>query len=234
MISSASLCANQLNSPFVNATPLEASNISARSSSTWQSFKDKSVECLSAISSFAIRVGSAFLRALQSFLQIMINPFVDGTVYNRAQALEMVRNQGSALCLCSDALKDDKDVVLLAVANLPSALLSVSNRLLNDRDVILTALRGPLPKRGSLLVFASEALRGDREVVAAAVTQSGLSLQFASEALWSDRGLVLEALRTAPHLWDSRLLPQELKADTELKRLVLSLKAGLPLLPSVD
>lgn len=203
----------------VDAEPLEFSNISAGSSSTWQNFKDKSVECLSAISSFAIRVGSAFLRALQSFLQIMINPFVDDTVYNRAQALEMVRNQGSALCRCSDALKDDKEVVLAALQNQPLALSCVSSRLQNDREVILAALRGHLPTHGSLLYLASEQLRGDREVVGAAVRQGGSSLAFASRDLWGDRELVLEALQTAPWLFSR--ISEALRADREVVRLAV-------------
>ena len=39
--------------------------------------------------------------------------------------------------------------------------------------------------------YASEELRGDREVVLAAMTQDGDALEYASEKLWSDRQFML-------------------------------------------
>ncbi|GAG11601.1 unnamed protein product, partial [marine sediment metagenome] len=59
-----------------------------------------------------------------------------------------------------------------------------------DRNVVLAAVQ----QSGLALEFASLALRADREVVLAAVQQSGFALEFASLALRADRAVVLAAV----------------------------------------
>ena len=71
-------------------------------------------------------------------------------------------------------------------------------------------------KRGNLLAFryASEELRGDREVVLEAVRQNGNALRYASKELQGDRELVLEAVRQdGIALWYAS---KELKEDREV------------------
>ncbi|MCX6988854.1 MAG: DUF4116 domain-containing protein, partial [Chlamydiae bacterium] len=80
--------------------------------------------------------------------------------------------EGWALAYASDELKNDKEVVLAAVAH--------SGQYFHTP--------GPLQ-------YASAGLRGDKEVVMAAMTRHGLQvLKYASDALKADKGFVLAAV----------------------------------------
>ena len=70
-----------------------------------------------------------------------------------------------------------------------SLLQYVSPELRDDRDIVLAAVA----KSGAVLEYASPNLRSDREVVLAAVLESGRALKHASSELQKDRELVLAA-----------------------------------------
>ncbi|CAJ1397278.1 unnamed protein product [Effrenium voratum] len=89
----------------------------------------------------------------------------------------------------SEALKDDQDLLLIAVAANGAALQYGSERMRNDRQVVMAAVL----QCGHALEFASEELRMDREVVLTAVRQNKGAMAFACQDLRSD----LEVLRTA-------------------------------------
>mmetsp|Transcript_45454 Transcript_45454/g.145886 ORF Transcript_45454/g.145886 Transcript_45454/m.145886 type:complete len:211 (+) Transcript_45454:109-741(+) len=67
----------------------------------------------------------------------------------------------------------------------------VSQALQDDRDLVLLAVHGSWRALG----FASQRLRSDREVAFAAVAQNWQALKYAASALLADRELVLVALR---------------------------------------
>ena len=46
-------------------------------------------------------------------------------------------------------------------------------------------------QKGRALEYATEALRGDREIVMAAVSQDGRALEYATEALRGDREIAM-------------------------------------------
>ena len=99
----------------------------------------------------------------------------DDADFVRRIVMEAVTRCGIALQYASEAMRDDRDVVL-AVRHHGWALEFASPRLRGDRDVVLTAVRND----GSALQDASGDLQCDKEVVLAAVKQGRTALQFAS------------------------------------------------------
>ena len=71
------------------------------------------------------------------------------------------------------------------------ALQFESDALKGDAEVVTAAVR----QNGLALQFASDALKGDAEVVTAAVNNNGLALQFASDALKGNDDVVYIAMR---------------------------------------
>jgi hypothetical protein len=73
---------------------------------------------------------------------------------------------------------------------------------------------------------ASEALRGDREVVMAAVKENGFALEFASEALRNDKKVVIAAVgykgTCLRHGRALKYASEELRNDIDVVRAALS------------
>ena len=107
----------------------------------------------------------------------------------REEWVNEVKKNGYELKFVSDELKNDKEIVLVAVTEYGVALEYASDTLRNDREVVLAAVR----QDGDALVHASDELKNDREIVLAAVHQNGWALQYASEELRNDKEIVLAA-----------------------------------------
>ncbi|KAH8083392.1 inositol 1,4,5-trisphosphate-sensitive calcium-release channel [Aureococcus anophagefferens] len=109
--------------------------------------------------------------------------------------LAAVRQDSWALKHASDALKADKEVVLVAVQQQQlqngRALRYASKELRADKKVVLAAVQ----KSGGALQYASDALKGDKEVVFAAVQQDGWALHYASDVLKAEKEVALAAVR---------------------------------------
>ena len=69
-------------------------------------------------------------------------------------------------------------------------------------------------RNGYALQYATEALKGDREIVMAAVSQNGLALQLAAEWLKGEREIVMAAV--SGHGVALRFATKELKDDEEI------------------
>lgn len=134
-------------------------------------------------------------------------------------ALHIVDAYPYLLQRCSDRLKDDIDVVRIAVEKCAAMLIHASTRL-KDIDTIVQLA---ITKSGSMiqvastrlqddydtvmmavankkdgdcgLPYASLRLRGNRSIVQAAVASDGLQLQYASSQLEGDREIALIAVR---------------------------------------
>ena len=114
---------------------------------------------------------------------------------------------------CSSDLKDDKELLMVAVTTSVDTLLWASPRLREDKDVLLQACRhfgrairytdklrsdrdvalAAVAQDGDALQMTG--LRGDAEVVKVAVENSPFALQYASEAMRADVGLLVLAAR---------------------------------------
>ena len=125
---------------------------------------------------------------------------------DRDLVAEAVRRNGLALKYAQKNLQSDRGIVMIAVKardcnmdgldddyndeHLDSPLQFASSKLRGDRDVVIAAVR----RLGLALAHAHTNLQKDRSVVMIAVRDEGEALEFASDDLKGDRVLVLEAV----------------------------------------
>ena len=96
------------------------------------------------------------------------------------------------------AARDDRNIVVSAVAFDPDCLEDASDALQNDKEIVLLAVCHPTGDRASSLKWASSSLRNDRELVLAALANDDgghTCLEYVSQDLRSDKDLVLVAMR---------------------------------------
>ena len=103
----------------------------------------------------------------------------------------LANDDGGHTCLeyVSQDLRRDKELVLVAMRN--GGWLEFAPAFQNDKDVVLESVR----RAGVSLEFASEACQNDKDIVLVAMRENGYGLQFASEALRDDEEIVSAALR---------------------------------------
>ena len=107
---------------------------------------------------------------------------------------------------------NNKEFMLEAIRHIIvySPLMYASEALRADKEVVIAAVQ----QNGNALKFASEELRADKEVVIAAVQQDGGALEFASEELRADKEVVMAAVKQ-----DGKALEyasEEFRADKEV------------------
>lgn len=90
------------------------------------------------------------------------------------------------------SIRDDREVVLHAVAAHGCALEFASLTLRRDAELVLLALER---SRGAALRWADETLKGRRDLVRVALQADAANLQYASEELRADPELVLDAVK---------------------------------------
>jgi hypothetical protein len=90
------------------------------------------------------------------------------------------------------AFQNDREVVMAAVKEIGTALLYASDDLKNDKDVVMAAVT----QTGLALQFAP-AFQNDKDVVMAAVKQFGLALEFAT--LRADPDVACAAVKNNPN-----------------------------------
>lgn len=86
------------------------------------------------------------------------------------------------LSLASEEIKDDSELLLVAVNLDSNSLIFASNRLKDDKSIVLKAVS----QDGSSLEYASEDLRNDKEVVLAAVSNNRYAIKYVGEKLKND------------------------------------------------
>ena len=90
---------------------------------------------------------------------------------------------GTFLSWASEELRNDKDIVMVAVTQNGEALEYASEELRNDKDIVMAAME----QNWRALRYASDELRNDREVVLAAVAYNIRALQYASDTFKKDK-----------------------------------------------
>ena len=103
-----------------------------------------------------------------------------------------------------------------AVSQSGYALQWASEELRGDREVVMKAVSNT----GHALRWAIEELRGDREVVMEAVSQDGYALRHATEELRGDREVVMKAVSEEGHALHHAT--DELRADREMMEVALA------------
>jgi hypothetical protein len=121
---------------------------------------------------------------------------------------------GNAIRYASATLRDDPDLASAAVSNTKEALEYVSERLRNDPRVVLAAV----DKDGTVLKHASKRLRSDPSVVRAAVASDGAALEFASTAIKNNKDIVKVAVTTSGG-YAFMHASKELQRDPEIRKM---------------
>jgi hypothetical protein len=125
-------------------------------------------------------------------------------VRERELVAAAVERSGAALELADEALRDDKALVLRAIANTPQAFVFASDRLKKDREVVLEAVR----RSGALVRDVNDALRDDDEVARAALRSDPQNLRFLSDRLRGDKDFVVNGVaHLYPRLQQLATLP---------------------------
>lgn len=115
------------------------------------------------------------------------------------KAIELT--EGEAFAKASDTLKNDKEIVLIAVKNCspphqcdPTIVLAyASYQMRADKEVVLAAVR----QNGWALAYASDELKNDKEVVLAAAENIRSALDFAPPTLLADKEFMIEVIKVA-------------------------------------
>ena len=103
-----------------------------------------------------------------------------------------------ALLNMCPAARDNKAFALTAIAldTYPRVLIFASEALRNDFDVVLASVQ----QSGTTFEYAGEALRGDRAILLAAVAEHPWAFARTSQALRDDEALALQAVQLDGHL----------------------------------
>ena len=131
----------------------------------------------------------------------------------------------NALEYASDELKNDREILLVAVTKNGLALEYASKELKNDREIVLAAVKQDCWGPPFALQYASDELKNDREIVLAAVNQNGLALKYASNELKNDREIVLVSVTKDG--WALAYASNELKNDLEIVLTALKQKGSI-------
>ena len=90
----------------------------------------------------------------------------------------------------TDELKDDKEVMLIAVENNGFMLKYASDKLKDDKDIVLKAVN----QNGLALIYASDRLKNDKEVVLKAIESNTYAIEYASDELKKDKDIILKLI----------------------------------------
>ena len=118
-----------------------------------------------------------------------------------------------ALSLAGNDIRNSQERVSEACALDTRAIEFASETLKHDREFFLRVIVGD--KEGIALKYAGSALCADKEVVLAAVQESGGALRFASQELRADRDVVMAAVRKSFHALS--FAADHLKDDAKIK-----------------
>ena len=97
---------------------------------------------------------------------------------NKVQVLEQVKKEGTLLRKAIKALRQDKEVIKVAVLNNSNAFRKVDvdykSTLAKDKPFFIDILK----ENGLLLEYASDELQSDIDIVSTAITNNGLSIRY--------------------------------------------------------
>ncbi len=127
-----------------------------------------------------------------------------------------VKSSGWSLQYASDRLSDDKEVVLFAVKQYWGAWYEASPRLRKDKDVVIEAIKNNI----YLLNDVSFDLVDDKEFMLRAISIDALAYCYVSERLKNDRDLIILAVKKDGMI--IKELPSEFKDDKEIATIAVS------------
>eukprot|EP00759_Apiculatamorpha_spiralis_P050474 PhF_6_TR477/c0_g1_i1/m.218 len=112
--------------------------------------------------------------------------------------LAAVRNDGFALRHVKDtALLSDVDIITAAVLQRSSSFKFADVSLKANRTFVLSLVR----KKGDVIQYAAEELKGDVEIATEAVVTSPVAYRYVAQSLHKNRSFVLDVLRRNPKVF---------------------------------
>lgn len=112
------------------------------------------------------------------------------------------KQPASTLNMVSPVLKEDRDVMVAAVSTDVSSIKALDKKFRADRELVRAGIRAHTseedarsPGYNSMLRYASEDLRDDKELVKEAVGFMPYALEYASPRLRDDKEVVIEAAK---------------------------------------
>ena len=137
-----------------------------------------------------------------------------------------------AMEYASEELKSNKEFMIKAIELTEGeAFAKASDTLKNDKEIVLIAVKNCSPPHQCdptiVLAYASDQMKADKDVVLAAVRRNGWSLNYASEELKADRDVVLVATINNP--WSLTYASPTLRADKEFMMYVVKAVGEYPL-----
>lgn len=157
------------------------------------------------------------------------------TIKKRETALDRVAKNGGTLSNCSDELKADREVVLLAVKNKGTALCWANELFKFDKEICLIAVANAgyaysyispefqalrefvelaVASRGNMLEDVPESYKNDRKIVLSAIASCDYALKFASAEICNDHQIALSAVEKC--WFEYYYISPELKQDKEI------------------
>lgn len=106
------------------------------------------------------------------------------------EAIALIKKDWKQLEEMDDELKNNKEVVIVAVNLEGFAIDYASPTLKNDKEVVLTAIN----QNGNALGSASENFKNDKEIVLAAMKENYYAFNYASEILKNDIEFILNVI----------------------------------------
>ena len=136
---------------------------------------------------------------------------------------EVVKKNGDFIYFASEKLRDDEELVKVAIKFGDGSLSNISERLRNDPEMVIWAIENNRPallrsageiakddfdviktavcRQGSALDWASERLRDDNEIVKLAVDEDPYALKYASERIRNNKTFVLKICEREIHAY---------------------------------
>jgi hypothetical protein len=119
--------------------------------------------------------------------------FIPFDLQSKDLVLEAVRQDWGALQYARQPVSDP-ELLREAICQSPLAVQFASDELRGDRNIIMQVVE----QNGLLLEEASESARADQDIVLTAVCQNGMALKYAADSLRNSLDIVVAAVEEAP------------------------------------
>ena len=148
-----------------------------------------------------MKIANSMYYLNESFLKLASKKILNNKDFAKTIVSNCVKHNGSILKYFSEEIRNNKGIVLIAVANNGNELKCASDKLKKDREVVLTATN----TSKSMGFFSNESIKyvdksflSDFEIARVAVSFSGNSLQYFTDEIKQDKDIVSIAVNNSP------------------------------------
>jgi len=148
-----------------------------------------------------MKIANSMYYLNESFLKLASKKILNNKDFAKTIVSNCVKYNGSILKYFSEEIRNNKGIVLIAVAKNGNELKYASGKLKKDREVVLTATN----TGKSMGFFSNESIKyvdksflSDFEIARVAVSFSGNSLQYFTDEIRQDKDIVSIAVNNSP------------------------------------